>query len=299
MRYNIASIIAWLALGIIWGSNFIFMKWAIDYISPEQVVLARVALGFVPVLIYALLKRQLKAVHLKHSGHFAVMACLAAAIYYYGFARGTALLPSGIAGALSGAIPLFSVIAAAMFLHDERLTKVMMLGVIVGFIGILMIARPFETGPNGASTEGVLFMTLGSFSLGVSFVYAKKYVMPLKLPAAALTTYQLGFATIILALLTDFGGISSIAQSGRALTGLVLGLGLAGTGLAYIIYYYIVSQMGAVTASSVTYVPPIVALAIGAVVVGERIEATDYFAAALILVGVILLNFNRTSKTPD
>ena len=127
MRYNIASIIAWLALGIIWGSNFIFMKWAIDYISPEQVVLARVALGFVPVLIYALLKRQLKAVHLKHSGHFAVMACLAAAIYYYGFARGTALLPSGIAGALSGAIPLFSVIAAAMFLHDERLTKVMML----------------------------------------------------------------------------------------------------------------------------------------------------------------------------
>ena len=142
-------------------------------------------------------------------------------------------------------------------------------------------------------------MTLGSFSLGVSFVYAKKYVMPLKLPAAALTTYQLGFATIILALLTDFGGISSIAQSGRALTGLVLGLGLAGTGLAYIIYYYIVSQMGAVTASSVTYVPPIVALAIGAVVVGERIEATDYFAAALILVGVILLNFNRTSKTPD
>ena len=93
--------------------------------------------------------------------------------------------------------------------------------------------------------------------------------------------------------------VSSIAQSGRALTGLVLGLGLAGTGLAYIIYYYIVSQMGAVTASSVTYVPPIVAVAIGAVVVGERIEATDYFAAALILVGVILLNFSRTAKTTD
>ena len=299
MQYNITSIIAWLTLGIIWGSNFIFMKWATNYITPEQVVLARVALGFGPVFIYAAVKGQLKLIHLKHTGHFVVMACLAAAVYYYGFARGTSLLPSGIAGALSGAIPMFSVIAAALFLRDERLTKAMILGLSVGFIGILIIARPFESGLDGASMEGVLFMTLGSFSLGVSFVYAKKYVVPLKLPTAALTTYQLGFATIILALVTDFGGISSIAQSGAALAGLVLGLGLAGTGLAYIIYYYIVGEMGAIAASSVTYVPPVVALATGAVIAGEQIGAYEYFAAALILVGVVLLNFKRMSKAPD
>ncbi len=299
MQYNITSIIAWLTLGIIWGSNFIFMKLATNYISPEQVVLARVALGFGPVFIYAAVKGQLKLIHLKHTGHFVVMACLAAAVYYYGFARGTSLLPSGIAGALSGAIPMFSVIAAALFLRDERLTKAMILGLSVGFIGILMIARPFESGLDGASMEGVLFMTLGSFSLGVSFVYAKKYVVPLKLPTAALTTYQLGFATIILALVTDFGGISSIAQSGAALAGLVLGLGLAGTGLAYIIYYYIVGEMGAIAASSVTYVPPVVALGIGAVIAGEQIGASECFAAALILVGVVLLNFKRMSNAPD
>lgn len=299
MQYNITSIIAWLTLGIIWGSNFIFMKWATNYITPEQVVLARVALGFGPVFIYAAVKGQLKLIHLKHTGHFVVMACLAAAVYYYGFARGTSLLPSGIAGALSGAIPMFSVIAAALFLCDERLTKAMILGLSVGFIGILIIARPFESGLDGASMEGVLFMTLGSFSLGVSFVYAKKYVVPLKLPTAALTTYQLGFATIILALVTDFGGISSIAQSGAALAGLVLGLGLAGTGLAYIIYYYIVGEMGAIAASSVTYVPPVVALAIGAVIAGEQIGASEYFATALILVGVVMLNFKRMSKAPD
>lgn len=298
MQYNITSIIAWLTLGIIWGSNFIFMKWATNYISPEQVVLARVALGFGPVFTYAAVNGQLKLIHLKHTGHFVVMACLAAAVYYYGFARGTSLLPSGIAGALSGAIPMFSVIAAALFLRDERLTKAMILGLSVGFIGILMIARPFEFGLDGASMEGVLFMTLGSFSLGVSFVYAKKYVVPLRLPTAALTTYQLGFATIILALVTDFGGISSVTQSGAALAGLVLGLGLAGTGLAYIIYYYIVGEMGAIAASSVTYVPPVVALAIGSVIAGEQIGASEYFAAALILVGVVLLNFKRMSKAP-
>lgn len=299
MQYSMTSIVAWIALGIIWGSNFIFMKWATNYISPEQVVLARVALGFGPVFIYATVMGQLKLIHLKYAGHFVVMACLAAAVYYYGFARGTSLLPSGIAGALSGAIPMFSVIAAALFLRDERLSKTITLGLSVGFIGILMIARPFESGLDGASMEGVLFMTLGSFSLGVSFVYAKKYVVPLNLPTAALTTYQLGFATIILALVTDSGGISSIAESGAALAGLVLGLGLAGTGLAYIIYYYIVGEMGAIAASSVTYVPPIVALAIGAVIAGEQIGVSEYFATALILVGVALLNFKRMPNAQD
>ena len=224
------------------------------------------------------------------------MACLAAAVYYYGFARGTSLLPSGIAGAVSGAIPLFSVVAAALFLHDERLTRIKVLGLIIGFIGVLMIARPFDTGLGGPSAEGVLFMTLGSFSLGVSFVYAKKYVMPLNLPTAALTTYQLGFATIILAAFTNFGSISNITQSNTALAGLVLGLGLMGTGLAYIIYYYIVREMGAIAASSVTYVPPVVALIIGAIIVGEQIELTDYVATALIFIGVIFLNLKKRQR---
>ncbi|MEQ8207133.1 MAG: DMT family transporter [Woeseia sp.] len=143
MQYTPLSVLAWLTLGVIWGSNFIFMKLAVDHISPEQVVLARVALGFVPVLVYASIKRQIKLAHLKHAGHFIVMACLAAAIYYYGFVRGTALLPSGVAGAISGAIPLFSVIAAALFLRDEPLIVLKVLGLLVGFAGILMIARPF------------------------------------------------------------------------------------------------------------------------------------------------------------
>jgi drug/metabolite transporter (DMT)-like permease len=68
-----------------------------------------------------------------------------------------------------------------------------------------------------------------------------------------------------------------------------VGLGLLGTGVAYILYYYIVSSLGAVTASSVTYIPPIVALVIGGVFVGEPIGVIEYFSVGLILLGVFLL----------
>ena len=75
----------------------------------------------------------------------------------------------------------------------------------------------------------------------------------------------------------------------HASIGLVVGLGLLGTGLAYIIYYYIVEKLGAVSASSVTYIPPIVALLIGGMLVGEPIKLADYGATILIFIGVILL----------
>ena len=288
------AIFAWIALGTIWGSNFIFMKWAIDYITPLQVVLARVVLGFLPVLVYAVARRQLKVSHLKYFGHFAVMACLAAAIYYYGFARGTALLPSGVAGAVSGAIPLFSMLAAVVLMSEEKFDRSRVLGLLIGLFGVLTIARPFAAGSGSASVEGVVFMVIGSLSLGVSFVYARRFITPLNLPAAALTTYQLGVASLLLMLVTPAGGIAAVFADPTAAIGLVVGLGLLGTGIAYILYYFIIDRLGAVGASSVTYLPPVVALLIGAIIVGEPIAALDYLAAGMILAGVFLLNRRQT-----
>ncbi len=294
---NKPAFLAWLALGIIWGSNFIFMKWATDYIAPVQVVLARVVLGFLPIFLFALIARQLRLTDLRHSLHFIVMACLAAVVYYYGFARGTWLLPSGIAGAVSGAIPLFSILAAVTFIADEKLTRYRVAGVLVGFMGVLAIARPFSAGATSASMEGVAYMVIGSLSLGLSFVYARRFVTPLKMPAAALTTYQLGYASLILLLITPLSGFNSILPDHLASVGLVVGLGLLGTGIAYLLYYFIIDRLGAVGASSVTYLPPVVALLIGALLVKEPINPQDYLGAGLILVGVFLINKRASSST--
>lgn len=283
-------IIAFWSLGIIWGSNFIYMKMAAEFIDPMQVVFYRVLFGFIPVFFYALYKKVLKYEDLKHYKHFIVMSLLAAVVYYYGFVKGSFLLLSGIAGALSGSIPLFSFLLAALFLKDEKITKRSFLGVILGFFGVILISDVFNENLLASNMEGMISIVLGSLSVGASFVYAKRFVSPLNIKATALATYQLGFALLILLLITNFDGINNIWQDTHSAVGMILGLGLLGTGLAFIIYYYMVESLGAIKASSITYIPPVVALLIAVVLVGENIKIVDILATGLIFLGVFLIN---------
>jgi len=282
---NRTALLAFLFLGVIWGSNFIFMKWAAERISPAQIVLLRSVFGFLPVFLYALSKGLLRWQHIRYVHHFVVMSLLATAIYYFVFAKGTALLPSGIAGLLSGAIPLFAFLCAWLFSRDEHINVTKAAGVALGFFGVLLIARPWS-GSGQIDMAGVAYMIAGSLSVGCSFVYARRFISPLNLPAAALTTYQIGLALILLLMATDLDGIGTVFRDTRAWIGLVLGLGLCGTGLAYLAYYYVVANLGAVAASGVTYIPPIVALVIGAVLVGDEIHPLSYVAMVFILTGV-------------
>ncbi len=284
---------AFAVLGLVWGSNFIFVKWAIPYISPPQIVLLRVLFGFLPLLAYALATRALHWRDWRHAHHFVVMAVLATAFYYVAFAKGTALLLSSVAGMLSGAIPLFTFLAALVFLREEPINRRSIGGTVLGFLGILLIARPWNVAGE-VNLEGVFWMIAGSCSVGCSFVYARKFVSPLGLSPLVLTTYQIGLALLLLLATTDLHGLGAVFGDTRAAVGLVVGMGLCGTGLAYICYYLIVGRLGAVAASGVTYIPPVVALAIGAVLVGEPVKGTDVLAMVLILIGVGVLQSGPT-----
>jgi drug/metabolite transporter (DMT)-like permease len=147
---------AFALLGLIWGTNFIFMKWAAVWITPAQIVLLRILFGFVPILALAAIRRSLKWSHLRYTHHFFVMALLATAIYYFAFAKGTALLPSGIAGMLSGAIPLFSFLTAFAFLRQEPINRYTLFGLVLGFAGVLLIARPWSSSDSAVNVQGVL-----------------------------------------------------------------------------------------------------------------------------------------------
>jgi drug/metabolite transporter (DMT)-like permease len=161
-------------------------------------------------------------------------------------------------------------------------------GVGLGFLGVLLIARPWSN-VGTVDIRGVAYMLAGSMSVGCSFVYARKFISPLKLPAVALTTYQIGLAMVFLFLVTSLRGIEAVFNDTRAWIGLIVGLGLCGAGLAYVIYYYIVDNLGAVAAAGVTYIPPVVALLIGVFLVGDTIHPLGYVAMILILSGVAVL----------
>ena len=290
-------------VGFVWGANYIYIKIATAAISPMQVVFLRVVAGFLPLAVMAWRAGVLNRGQLRHLPHFAVMSVLATSFYYYGFVAGTALLPSSVAGLLGGAIPIVTFLTSLVALRSERPNALTATGVALGFAGILLTARPWESGGT-VSPLGVAWVMAGTISVGVSFVYARRFLAPLNLSALALATWQTGLAALTLAVITDYHGMSAILDDGRALAALVVGLGLLGTGLAYLIYYSMVQRLGAMGASGATYLPVVVAVLIGAAV-GETVTAVEYAALVLILGGVALIQIGgrraarRVAVAPD
>ncbi len=290
-------------VGFVWGANYIYIKIATAAISPMQVVFLRVVAGFLPLAVMAWRAGVLNRGQLRHLPHFAVMSVLATSFYYYGFVAGTALLPSSVAGLLGGAIPIVTFLTSLVALRSERPNALTATGVALGFAGILLTARPWESGGT-VSPLGVAWVMAGTISVGVSFVYARRFLAPLNLSALALATWQTGLAALTLAVITDYHGMSAILDDGRALAALVVGLGLLGTGLAYLIYYYMVQRLGAMGASGATYLPVVVAVLIGAAV-GETVTAVEHAALVLILGGVALIQIGgrraarRVAVRPD
>ena len=281
-------------LGVIWGSNFMFMKWATVYISPAQTVLLRVLFGFLPLAVFAWHSKVITRTQLRHLPHFMVMSVLATSFYYYGFVAGTAVLPSGIAGLLSGSIPIFTFLGTLLFLPEERPSRRMACGVALCFVGIVLAARPWQ-GSDGVSGIGVVWMLSGSMSVGASFVYARRYLSPLQLPPLALATWQTFLAVVTLALLVSFEGIGAIADDSKALWGTVLGLGLLGTGAAYILYYFTIDKLGSVRAAGATYIAPIIAVVIAAFI-GEEITILEIVALVLITAGVVMIQLSKKKQ---
>ncbi|MGO4451972.1 DMT family transporter [Phyllobacterium sp. TAF24] len=283
---------AFISLGLIWGSNFIYMKWAAALISPEQIVLLRVFFGFLPLAFTAWHKGMIDRSQLRHLPHFFVMSVAATAFYYFAIVKGTQLLPSGIAGVLGGSIALFTSISSLLFLQTEKFNRLMAIGVVLGFVGIVLITRPWEGENNPVNLVGVIWMLSGAIVLGLSYVYVRRFLSPLSLRPLALVTWQMGLALIILLPLTDFSGIGRILENSHAAIGLVVGLGVLGTGTAFLLYYFLLEKLGAIASSGSTYITPVVALLIGWIA-GEKVGWLELAAVILILTGIAMLQIGR------
>lgn len=283
-------------LGLFWGSNFIYMKWAAELITPAQITLLRVFFGFLPLAFVAWRKGVIHRDQVRCLPHFLVMAVLATAFYYYAIAEGTARLPSGIAGVLGGSISLFTTIATLLFLRTEKPNALMLAGVLVGFAGIVLIARPWESVDRSIDITGVWWMLAATTILGVSYVYVRRFLSPYNLPPLALATWQTGLALLVLLAVTDQTGMGDIMQNWHAAAGVAIGLGVLGTGMAFLIYYYLLQELGAVAASGATYITPNVALLIGWAA-GEKVGLLEIAAIILVLASIAMLQIGRQQAT--
>lgn len=280
LNHTFVAYVAFFALGIIWGSTFIFTKVASEKLNAQEIVWIRLLFGFIPLFIIAVLTKQLRFSHIKYGHHFLVMGVIATALYYLAYAKGTLLLPSGIAGALSGSITVFAAVSAWCFGPGARITKKSLLGILLGLSGIILIAKPWYNLAELNATHtfnpiGILLMLIGSLSLGMSFSYAKNFLTILPISNLALATYQVGIALLLVSFLMPFNSISALREDANIALASILGLGIIGTACAYFLYYFIVSRLSAVQSASVTYLPPAVAMGIGVFWVGEQVTLLD------------------------
>lgn len=295
---KVRAYLAFVLLGLAWDSNFIFMKWATGLVTATQATLLQVMFGCLSVFLFAVATKALRWSHVRYAHHFFIMSLLAVIVYHFACTKNAPISLSSGTGMLSGTMPGLTLLVSYLFLREEHFSLKVIAGAVVGLVGVFLIARPWSQDMK-IDVESVLYILVGVVSLAGSFVYARKFISPLNLSPLVSSTYQLGAAVIVLLSITGFNGIENITSDLNISSAVIFGFGGCGTGLAFILYYYIVQEMGAVAASSVTYLNPVVGLFIGVYCVAEPFNLLDFIAAVATLFGIYLMQSgrNKTGST--
>lgn len=272
-----------LALAAIWGASFLFIKVAVDDLPPLMVALVRCALGAAVLGGVLALRRESLPRDPRVWGHLAVVALLANVVPFSLFAAGEQHISSVLAGLWNATTPLFTLAVVTVALPEERPTLDRVLGLVVGFLGVVVVLGPWR-GAGGSELAGQLMCLGAAVGYGLAFPYLRRTLSGRPESSLSLSAGQLLCSTAMLALVAPIGG----GPSGLHLdtVGAMLGLGVLGTGVAYVLNYTIVRRAGATIASTVTYVIPLFSTALGIVVLGERPTWNQALGAVLVLGGV-------------
>jgi drug/metabolite transporter (DMT)-like permease len=274
------------ALALLWGSSFLWIKIALRGLSPVQITLARLALG-AAVLVAILYARRLRLPSGGHLWvHLTVAALFANAIPYTLFGIGEQHVDSNLAGILNATTPLWTLLIGLLVRHERRLSATRLGGLLLGFAGTLLIFSPWEAA-SGVHVAGALACLGASASYGISYVYMDRFLAGRAISSLALSACQLTAATGLLLAATPFAGAQAVHLSGEVLASILV-LGVLGTGAAYILNYRLIIDDGSTIASTVTYLIPVVSIALGTAVLGETISAQVVAGVAVVLAGVAL-----------
>jgi drug/metabolite transporter (DMT)-like permease len=282
----LTTVAMFVALAVTWGASFLFIKVGLDGFSPEQVVWARLVLGAVALLAVTAVRRAPLPRDARLWGHLLVVALLLCVVPFSLFAWAEQHVSSGVASILNATTPLMTMLVALAALPQERLTRDRVAGLLLGFLGVLVVLGAWSRTP-GSEAAGQLACLGATASYGVAFVYLRRFVAGRGVPALASATVQVVLGAAVMLLATPLVARPAPVLSGRVVGAITL-LGVAGTGFAYVWNTVIVNRWGATNASTVTYLTPLVGVVLGVVVLGERATWNLPVGALVVLAGVVV-----------
>jgi drug/metabolite transporter (DMT)-like permease len=275
-----------LLLSAIWGASYLFIKIGVSEIPPMTFSGLRVLVGALVLGGILALRREKMPTERGLWARFAVMGVVNALLPFGLIGWGAQFLPSGLAAILAAAMPLFTIILAVLW-NGETLTWKSVVGLFIGFGGVLVLTVPQLRGGVQFSLWGELAVIGGTLSYAVGAVYARRNLRGVSPVLASFGQVSMGTLFFIpFALAEQPWGLRPSAAAIAAL----LCLGVLGTGLAYILYYRLIHYSGATAASLVTYITPPFSIVWGAIILGERLGWLAFLSLAMILAGLALVN---------
>jgi drug/metabolite transporter (DMT)-like permease len=276
-----------LALGFMWGSSYLFIKLAVDDFGTFTLVALRLVVGALLLWSVVRLARQPLPRERRIYGHLLVMAVINITIPFLLITWAEQSVESSLAAILTSPVPLFAIVLSSLFLADEPMRVNRVVGLIVGFIGVVIITSRGLTGA-GSSVIGELALLGAAFSYACGAVYSRRNVrgLPPMIPA----TFQVTFAAIItgtIALLFEHPWTAT--PDGQAIFS-ILWLGILGSGLAYLAVFRLFADWGATRTTLVAYLIPVVGIILGYLVLQEPVDARIIVGTALVITGVGLVN---------
>lgn len=282
-------------LAFIWGWSFLFIKVAVEGMPPSAVAWTRITLG--AVVLHVILRRQGLSLVTDRLfvRHFAVVALAGSAVPFTLLAWGEQRITSALTAVLNASTPLFTALIAGLS-RQERLRPVQLVGLAVGLVGVAVAAGFATSDLQGSSLTGALAAIGAGLGYGISMTYTRRHLTGI--PPLAAAAGQLTAGAVILApLALTATTIDGLSLTPSRVASVVL-LGAVGTGLAYLLLYGAIGELGATKASLVTYLIPVVAVVVGVVVLSEPFEWRLVIGGGVTVAGIALVTTRRRAVIP-
>ncbi|HEU5300111.1 MAG TPA: DMT family transporter [bacterium] len=281
---------AFLLLGTIWGSSFLWIKIAVGEIGPATLVSFRLLFGAVGLLAVAFLTGQGLREHLRrYFPLYLFMAFFNTTLPFILISWAETRIDSALAAILNATAPLFAIVISHYMLADEKITLTRVAGLIVGFVGVVVLMSR-ELSPQGVhgSIWGYVAMVAASASYGLSATFSRRHLRGH--PPLVQATMVVVIADVLTWAAVPFMDRPIILPQAGLTWFALAWLGLLGSCTAYMLYFYLINAWGATRATIVTYVFPVVGLILGIVFLNESADWRLLAGSALIVGGIAVVN---------